>query len=103
METRRHVEDWLQLSRRIVEVLPDLLDERDELMRRTLTAENEAVRLGERYAALRDELADTKSQHELLLRRHTEIAENIGRAIAHVRQVFEEPVKKVLSGESSGS
>jgi predicted nucleic acid-binding Zn-ribbon protein len=99
MDTRQQVEDWLQHSRRIVEVLPDVLNERDELMRRTLSAEDEVVRLGERNAALRDELASTRSQHESLLRRHTEIAENIGRAIAHVRQVFEEPVKKALGGE----
>jgi predicted nucleic acid-binding Zn-ribbon protein len=96
MDTRRQVEDWLQHSRRIVEeVLPGLLDERDELMRRALNAEDEVVRLGERNAAVRDELAHAKSEHDALLRRHTEIAENMGRAMAHLTQVFE-PMKQML-------
>ncbi|MBI1845638.1 MAG: hypothetical protein HY294_10125 [Candidatus Rokubacteria bacterium] len=102
MDTRRQVEEWLQHSRRIVEdVLPGLLDERDELMRRALNAEDEVTRLTERAATLRDELARSKSEHEALLRRHTEIAESMGHAMAQLTQVFE-PMKRML-GEAPPS
>src|SRR3989442_1045359 len=98
MDSRQHVEDWLQHSRAIVQdVLPALLDERDEFMRRALDAEAEVGRLAERAAALAEELAHAKNEHELLLRRQTEIAENLGRAMTHLTEVFE-PIKSLAQG-----
>jgi predicted nucleic acid-binding Zn-ribbon protein len=114
MDTRRQVEDWIQLSCRIFEDdLPVLLAELNALMRRALTAEKEVVDLGERNAVLCEEIAQMKSEHELqvrqmksehelLVRRHMEIADNMGRTMAHLRQVFD-PVKDMLGAKSPGS